>query len=374
MAESKHDARAGTRSASGSPVSRIIDTVAGAWVGDPLTLRKVMAAAIADGHVAFEDDPGLGKTLLVKAFGRAVGCKATRLQFTPDLLPADVTGTKIWDPSSRDFRVVHGPIFTNVLLADEINRAPPRTQSALLEAMSDRQVTIEGDTIPLEPPFLVMATLNPLEEEGTYPLPIAQWDRFLLRMTVGYPRSSNEEVEILRRRLSWGIDDPTPTIPPAVDREEFLELMAQGEATYVHPDLLQWMADIVRAIRDRPEVEAGPSPRGTLALLRVSRGMAVVAGRRYVTPDDIRPIAVEALAHRILLSAEAEAQGIVPADIVAQGLAAIPPPPSGPPSEMRALAEEQHQAHAETRGASPTTASRGAPGGTVSSSGARVPG
>lgn len=328
-------------------VQGILHTISEAWVGDTLVLRKVLAAALANGHVAFEDDPGLGKTLIVKAFGRAIGCKATRLQFTPDLLPADVTGTKIWDPTTHGFRTVRGPIFTNVLLADEINRAPPRTQSALLEAMSDRQVTIEGETIPLESPFVVLATLNPLEEEGTYPLPIAQWDRFVLRLSLGYPKTAEDELEILNRRLQWKADDPTPRLQAAVQPSDFLHLMEMTENVFVHPDILEWITEIVRRTRERPELEAGPSPRGALALLRVARGMAVVAGRSFVVPDDVRTIAVDALAHRVLLTAEAEARGIDARSVVGGVLEETTEPASGPAAIKDFAVAEEPSAHHE---------------------------
>ncbi|HUR67723.1 MAG TPA: MoxR family ATPase [Candidatus Thermoplasmatota archaeon] len=290
--------------------NEILDRVESVFVGNRALTEKLLAAALSNGHVLFEDNPGLGKTLLVKAFAAAVGCDAKRVQFTPDILPADILGTKVWNQSNRTFELHKGPVFTHVLLADEINRAPPKTQSALLEAMEERQVTIEGETMPLKAPFFVLATQNPIEQEGTYPLPEAQLDRFLLRMSTGYPNDLDAEVEILERRVSWKRDDPTSDLAPAVTLAEFQQMQKTAENDiYIDREVLRYIARIVRAIREHPDVRVGPSPRGSLALLRVSRAYALVQGRDYVTPDDVKAFVGDALAHRTILDLEASLSG-----------------------------------------------------------------
>jgi MoxR-like ATPase len=290
--------------------ARILDGVAQTYVGDRALLRKLLAGALANGHVLFEDHPGLGKTLLVKAFARAIGSDFKRVQFTPDLLPSDIIGTNVWSSRDEQFHLAKGPVFTNVLLADEINRAPPKTQAALLEAMEERQVTIEGVTHPLSSPFFVLATQNPLEQEGTYPLPEAQLDRFLVRLSMGYPASAEVETEILRRRLAWKTDDPTRDLKPVVDLEGFRRMQQEvEEKVYVHPALLAYISRLVRGVRDHPSVAAGPSPRGSLALLRIARANAFILGRAFVTPDDVKPYVEDALAHRIVLDLERAIEG-----------------------------------------------------------------
>ena len=305
----------------------ILDRVESVFVGNRQLTEKLLAAALANGHVLFEDNPGLGKTLLVKTFARAIGCASRRVQFTPDILPADIVGTKVWNSSSRSFELHEGPIFTNILLADEINRAPPKTQSALLESMEERQVTIEGDTRKLEAPFFVLATQNPIEQEGTYPLPEAQLDRFLLRMSTGYPADLDAETEILERRISWHKDDPTGDIQPAVTRDEFVAMQKHAEnSVFVDKEILRYMARIVRAIREHPDVNVGPSPRGSLALLRVSRSYAMVQGRDFVTPDDVKTFATDALAHRTILDLEASLSGKSVRDVLDETLGRISMP------------------------------------------------
>ncbi|MFA5862293.1 MAG: MoxR family ATPase [Candidatus Thermoplasmatota archaeon] len=290
--------------------ARILDHVAQTFVGDRTLLRKLLAGALANGHVLFEDHPGLGKTLLVKAFARAVGSDFKRVQFTPDLLPSDIVGTNVWSSREENFHLARGPVFTNVLLADEINRAPPKTQAALLEAMEERQVTIEGETHLLPAPFFVLATQNPLEQEGTYPLPEAQLDRFLIRLSMGYPATPEMETEILRRRLAWKTDDPTRELKPVVDLATFQRMQVEVEdKVYVHPALLSYITRIVRGVREHPSVSAGPSPRGTLSLLRLARANAYIAGRGFVTPDDVKPYVEDALAHRIVLDLERAIEG-----------------------------------------------------------------
>jgi MoxR-like ATPase len=307
--------------------ARILDAVGQTFVGDRLLLRKMLAGALANGHVLFEDHPGLGKTLLVKAFSKAIGCASTRIQFTPDLLPSDILGTNVWSTREERFVLAKGPVFTNVVLADEINRAPPKTQSALLEAMEERQVSIEGETHRLPEPFFVLATQNPLEQEGTYPLPEAQLDRFLLRMTMGYPRDLESETEILRRRLTWKKDDPTRDLKPVVDEDGFRAMQqAVEDGIYVHPAILVYIGRIVRAVREHPHIVAGPSPRGALALLRLARAHAYIQGRNFVTPDDVKLFVEDALSHRLLLDLERVLEGVEARAVVREVLDRVEAP------------------------------------------------
>ena len=304
----------------------IIDTVTQYFIGNRPAVEKTLAAALVNGHVLFEDHPGLGKTLLAKVFAKVIGCSFRRIQFTPDLLPSDIIGTKVWRTRLETFELVKGPIFTNILLADEINRAPPKTQAALLEAMEERQVTIEGVTYKLEEPFFVIATQNPLEYEGTYPLPEAQLDRFLLRLMTGYPTPENL-VKILKSRLKWRRDDPTAYIKPVVTKSNFLELQRTVEhKIYIDDAVLDYIAKIIDAIRANPRVEAGPSPRGALALMKLSKAIALIRGRDFVIPDDVKTLAISALAHRIILKTEYILEGLRPEDLVKEAVEAIPVP------------------------------------------------
>jgi MoxR-like ATPase len=306
---------------------RIIDNIETSFVGKRAVVRKMVAAALANGHILFEDYPGLGKTLLVKSFSASIGLKFTRVQFTPDILPSDILGTKIWDQKGGQFKLSKGPIFTNILLADEINRAPPKTQSALLESMEERQVTIEGDTLKLAQPFFVLATQNPIEQEGTYPLPEAQLDRFLLKLSTGYPDDENFEAEILSRRIGWKKDDPTADIKAIVTADQFRALQQIVESKiFIHKELLLYISKIVRGLRAHPKVDVGPSPRGSLALLKVSRAMALMSGRDFVTPDDVKAFAADALAHRTVLSVEHVLDGLLPSEVVREVVASVPVP------------------------------------------------
>ena len=306
---------------------RIIDRISEVFVGNRVLLRKLLAAALANGHVLFEDYPGLGKTLLAKVFTRAIGSETKRVQFTPDLLPADILGTNVWRQNEGVFELVRGPVFTNVLLADEINRAPPKTQAALLEAMEERQVSIDGNTLTLSHPFLVIATQNPIEQEGTYPLPEAQMDRFLFRLASGYPRNRDQETRILERRIQWQKDDPTDDMEPAVDMQGFLELQGVVETgIYVDEVIIDYIAQLVRLTREHPRVSVGVSPRGGLALLKVSRSMAMIHGRDFVVPDDVKIAAPDVLAHRIILNIEDILEGANPEDVVEEVLGEVPVP------------------------------------------------
>jgi MoxR-like ATPase len=275
------------------------------FVGERLLLQKVMAAALANGHVLFEDNPGLGKTLLAKVFAKATGCDWSRIQFTPDLMPSDIIGTKVWRSNTSEFTLERGPVFTHILLADEINRSPPKVQSALLECMEERQVTIEGETMKLDRPFFVLATQNPIELEGTYPLPEAQLDRFLLKLSTGYVGSIDSEVEILRRRATWRKDDPTDLVAGITSTEVFRGLQDVVETDiYVDEQIYYYISNIVRATRQTPYVEVGASPRGGLSLFKVARANAAISGRDYVIPDDVKMYAVDALAHRMIMKLE----------------------------------------------------------------------
>ncbi len=295
----------------------ILEGLGKVYVGKRTMLTKMMAASFANGHVLFEDYPGLGKTLLAKLFSRIIGCQWGRVQFTPDLMPADILGTKVWKMKDQTFSFERGPIFTNVLLADEINRAPPKTQAGLLEAMEERQVTIEGETYELPPPFLVIATQNTIEMEGTYPLPEAQMDRFLLKMSMGYVETLNQESLILKRRIFWKRDDPTQLIQPVTNQQTFRAIQSYiEERIYVDDKIIEYISEITRETRKHPVVEVGASPRGGLALLKVARAQAAITGRAFVTPDDVKMFVHEALNHRIIMKMEYILEGSFSVDAV----------------------------------------------------------
>jgi len=289
----------------------------------------VLLGLLADGHVLIEDFPGLAKTMMARAFSQVTTLDYSRIQFTPDLMPADVTGSSIYDQSEGDFEFRPGPIFTNLLLADEINRAPPKTQAALLEAMQERQVTVEGTTNLLARPFFVIATQNPIEYEGTYPLPEAQLDRFLLRTGVGY-LSREHEWEVLERRIEREVDEVE--LNPLVDRETLLEMQRALEQVHVDETLGLYIVDLVAATRRAPGVQVGSSPRGSLALLKLARGKAALSGRDYVVPEDVKAVAVAALAHRLTLRPELWVQNLRAEDIVRELLEQVPTPAVEPPS------------------------------------------
>jgi len=294
-----------------------------AVVGKREALELVLLGVLADGHVLIEDFPGLAKTLIARSFAQAASMRFTRVQFTPDLMPGDVTGSSIFDQRTSDFAFRPGPVFTNLLLADEINRAPPKTQAALLEAMQERQVTIEGTTRGLERPFIVLATQNPIEYEGTYPLPEAQLDRFLLRLQVGYP-SADDEWTILERRLERREDEIE--LSPVVDRETLLEMQRAIEEVHVTDTLGRYIVELVGATRSSQRLQVGASPRGALALLKLSRCRAALEGRDFATPDDVKQVAVPALAHRLTLKPELWVQRISADDVVRETLEQVPTP------------------------------------------------
>lgn len=275
---------------------KIIDTVGDYFVGDRPLITKVLASSLANGHILFEDYPGLGKTLLVKVFAKSMGCNYRRIQFTPDLMPSDIVGTKVWVMEESSFRLEKGPVFTNILLADEINRSPPKVQSALLECMEERQVTIEGETFQLNTPFFVLATQNPIELEGTYPLPEAQMDRFLLKLQTGYVGYIDREATIIKRRSEWKQDDPTNLVPSVTNVDSFRDMQRiVEEEIFVDDQLFTYISEIVHLTRENKYVMVGSSPRGGISLFKVSKAHAAINGRDYVIPDDIKTYAVQAL-------------------------------------------------------------------------------
>ena len=310
-----------------SEVARLSDLVLAevgtVVVGMHSALRVALAAVLAGGHVLFEDVPGLGKTLAARSLATALGLDFRRLQCTPDLLPADITGSYVYDPVDSRFVFRPGPVFTGILLADEINRTAPKTQSALLEAMAERQVTVEGTSYPLERPFHVMATSNPVEYEGTYPLPEAQLDRFMVRLSVGYP-GADAEADVLARRLARRTEEAN--VDAVVDARTVLAMQAGVEAVDVDPDIVRYCVDVAASTRGHSAVEVGASPRGSQALVLVARALAVLSGRDYVTPEDVKGIAVSALAHRLTLTPQAWTSGVQPASVVQALLGVVPGP------------------------------------------------
>ena len=278
---------------------QVIQEVERAIVGKRALLGSIMAAVLAGGHVLLEDYPGLAKTLIAKSFAVTLGLEFRRIQFTPDLLPSDITGSYIFDRARSSFELRKGPIFANIILADEINRASPKTQSALLEAMQEHQVTLEGETMDLPEPFIVLATQNPIEYEGTFPLPEAQLDRFLMKLAIGYP-SVDEEQEILRRRRERRSDDIV--LQPVTSAEELIEMRRAVEEVYVDADIERYIVNLVAATRRDARVGVGASPRASLALLKLARVQAALEGRDYVLPDDVKTYVRPTLIHRMILS------------------------------------------------------------------------
>ena len=307
----------------GTRGDRIIDEVERAVVGKREALELVLLGFLADGHVLIEDFPGLGKTLIARSFAQVFAMDFGRVQFTPDLMPSDVTGSSVFNQRTGDFEFRPGPIFTNLLLGDEINRAPPKTQAVLLEAMQERQVTIEGQTNQLERPFLVIATQNPIEYEGTYPLPEAQLDRFILRIGVGYP-SRDDEWALLERRLERGADEVS--LDAVTDRNGLLEMQSSIEQVHVSEPIGSYIVDIVSSTRTSQRVQVGASPRGSLAILKLSRAKAALDGRDFVTPEDVKAVAVPALSHRLILRPELWVQRVRPEDVVRESLETVPAP------------------------------------------------
>jgi MoxR-like ATPase len=291
-------------------------------VGKDEAINLALTAVLCEGHILLEDVPGIGKTTLARALAVSLGCTFRRLQFTPDLLPSDVTGLNWFNQKNQEFEFRPGPIMGQVILADEINRATPRTQSALLEAMQERQITVDGVTRPLPRPFLVLATQNPVELEGTFPLPEAQVDRFLLRIGLGYPTEEEESAILERFRLA----DPLPDLQPVTTPEEILRLQAERREIRIEESLRQYIVRVARATRSNSEIELGASPRATLALYQASQAWAAIQGRDYVLPDDVKRIAPHALTHRMMLSSQAQLRGRNPEELVATIVGAVPVP------------------------------------------------
>jgi MoxR-like ATPase len=304
----------------------VLDSVGSVVVGKRDSLELVLAGILAGGHVLLEDMPGLGKTLTARCFAQSLGLDFRRLQFTPDLLPADVTGSFLYDQRKGDFAFRAGPVFTNMLLADEINRTPPKTQSALLEAMQEKQVSVEGVTYRLDPPFHVIATANPIEYEGTYPLPEAQLDRFLLRVSFGYP-TAEEEWSVLQRRMARRQEEAA--LAPVVDARTLQMMQAALESVAVEDSIGRYIVALASATREHGAVLVGSSPRGSLALLLLARARAAMAGRDYVVPEDVKDVAIPALAHRITLRPEMWLRQVNPSFVVQEVLTAVPAPASG---------------------------------------------
>jgi MoxR-like ATPase len=303
--------------------SEVLDEVGRAVLGKRDALELVLASLLANGHVLMEDFPGLAKTLIARSFARTIGLTFSRVQFTPDLLPSDLTGSSVFDQRASDFSFRAGPIFTNLLLGDEINRAPPKTQAALLEAMQEQQVTVDGVSHVLQAPFLVVATQNPIEFEGTYPLPEAQLDRFAVRVTVGYP-DEDAEAEMLARRLARKREQVE--LRTVVDREKFLAMQQALEDVFVSDSIGRYIVALVAATRSRPSVDVGASPRGSLALLLLSRPHAALRGRDFVVPEDVKAVAVPVLAHRLRLRADLWVRGASTRDVVVDCLHEVPTP------------------------------------------------
>jgi MoxR-like ATPase len=301
----------------------ILDEVERAVVGKREMLELLLLAILCDGHVLIEDLPGLAKTLTARSFARVTGLSFQRIQFTPDLMPSDVTGASIYNQKTAEFAFREGPVFANLLLGDEINRAPAKTQSALLEAMQERQVTTEGTTRQLPRPFLVIATQNPIEYEGTYPLPEAQLDRFLIRLRLGYP-SGDDEVAILRARIERAEDEVR--LEPVVDAATLSRMQTGVEQVHVADSIARYVVALVAATRSSPRLQVGASPRGSLALLKLSRARAAMDGRDYVVPDDVKSAAVPALAHRLVLRPELWVQRIRAEAVIEECLASVPAP------------------------------------------------
>ena len=311
----------------------VLDEIERAVVGNRRALELVMIGILAGGHILLEDLPGLGKTLIARSFARTLGLDFARIQFTPDLLPSDVVGAPLYDQRTGQMVFRPGPVFTQLLLADEINRTPPKTQAALLEAMGEGQVSMDGETRPLPQPFVVLATDNPIEYEGTYELPEAQLDRFLMRLRLGYLKAA-DEVLMLQRRLDRATEQAE--LGQITDAAELTAMRRSLEQVEVSPDLLEYVVAIIRATREHAQIQVGASPRGALALVQLGRAQAVTRRRDYVIPDDIKSIAVSALAHRITLRPELWVRQVSSDDVVARLLESVPTPRTDPAAPLRA--------------------------------------
>jgi MoxR-like ATPase len=312
----------------------ILDEVERAVVGRRRALEMVLLGILAGGHVLLEDLPGLGKTLIARTLAQVLGLDFARIQFTPDLLPSDVVGASLYDQRTGEMVFRPGPVFTHLLLADEVNRTPPKTQAALLEAMGEGQVSVEGQTRQLPQPFVVLATDNPIEYEGTYPLPEAQLDRFLMRLRLGY-LDPGQEITLLQRRIDYATDATRVELTRLTGPAGLVAMRESLEQVEVSPDLLEYIVSILLATRKHAQIMVGASPRGGLALLQLARGQAILAGRDYVIPDDIKQIAVPALAHRVMLRPELWVRQITGDDVIAGLVAGVPTPQTDPTAAAR---------------------------------------
>jgi len=303
-------------------VGRISDNIQKVIVGKREVIELTMVALLCEGHILIEDVPGIGKTMLAKAIARSIGCAFRRIQFTPDLLPSDVTGISFFNQKRQEFEFRPGPIMAQVVLADEINRATPRTQSALLEAMQEHQLTIDGETYSLPRPFMVLATQNPIELEGTFPLPEAQIDRFLIQLGLGYP-SEEEENDIL---LRFEREDPLETLSPVVDEAVLLEMQREVRTIRVEESVRRYIVQVTRSTREHPAVELGVSPRGTLSLYKTAQALAAIEGREYVIPDDVKRLAPYVLTHRIIINPQTRLRGRTPEEVMMEIVDSVPVP------------------------------------------------
>jgi len=308
-------------------LARLRNSISQAMVGQSAVIEQVLISLVASGHVLIEGVPGLGKTLLVRALAQALALGHGRVQFTPDMMPSDIVGHAVLDPSTRELRVVRGPVFTQILLADEINRAPAKTQSALLEVMQEYQVTLEGQTLPLPKPFMVLATQNPIETEGTYPLPEAQLDRFLFKVEIGYPPAA-EEIGVVIRATSnqAGNELPLSRVEPCLDESGVVGLQQLAARQRVDDQVVDYAVRIARTTRDWPGLALGSGSRGAIALIRGARAAAMIDGRDYVTPDDVKRVALPALRHRIALAPDALLEGRVANDVLTEAIESVPAP------------------------------------------------
>jgi MoxR-like ATPase len=307
---------------SGDALTRVTENVARVVHAPEQTLRLAVISLVSEGHLIIEDFPGVGKTMLAKALARSIDCSFSRIQFTPDLLPSDVTGVNVFDQRSNEFEFRPGPVFANILLVDEVNRASPKTQAALLECMQENQVTVDGVTYPLGRPFMVLATQNPIEYEGTYPLPEAQLDRFTMRLAIGYP-ALQEEARMLSEQTS---EPPLETLEPVASASEIVALIDDAIQVFVEESVNRYVVALLRHTRGDERLYLGASPRAGIALLRVAKALALSEGRDYVLPDDVKSVATPVLAHRLILGPEARAAGLSAADLVSEAVARTPVP------------------------------------------------
>jgi len=301
-------------------IKRIADNIETVIVGKRTAIEQTLVALLCGGHVLLQDVPGVGKTMLAKSIAVSLGCAFKRLQFTPDLLPSDITGVSIFNQQTGEFRFLEGPVFANVVLADEINRASPKTQAALLECMEERQVTVDGVTRQMPNPFFVLATQNPIEFEGTYPLPESQLDRFLLRQSLGYPAREQEREIVVRQKMV----NPLDVLQPVTHAEEFLAMQAAIKQVLVSDTALDYLLNVVEATRSHNDLYLGASPRGSLALYRTAQALAVVGGQDYVLPDHIKRLAAQVLGHRVIVRPEARISGVTSDDVIAEILDSVP--------------------------------------------------